>query len=165
MADNEKKKKEEKALKEGELAPPTRITDWPDEPLNVSLPGNSLDVTLHGTPTESNAVQGFWEYLRQSSEAITFTRYNQFIEDVLCAGDGTAPALAGAIGRFHDATKHRLGGVDTYELLRVATEAFLLLKCGTIVGFRFGRQSSRPRPIGATSCPISNRVAMLPGRS
>lgn len=136
MADNEKRKKEQKALDEGGLAPlksaPTHITDWPNEPLNVSFPGNSLDVTLHGTPTESKDVQGFWEYLRQSSEAITFTRYNQFIEDVLCGGYGNTPTLAGAIGRFQDATKQRLGGVDTYELLRVATEAFLLLKCGTI---------------------------------
>ena len=135
MADNEKRKKDGKALEAGELAglrsAPTQITDWPKEPLDVNV-SNPLDVTLHGTPTESKAVQGFWEYLRQSSEAIAFNRYNQFIEDVLGNGDGTAPTLTGAFGRFHDATKQRLGGVDTYELLRVATEAFLLLKCGTI---------------------------------
>jgi len=134
MADNEKKKKEEKAPDEDGLAAlknaQTRITDWPDEALNVSFPGNSLDVVLHGTPTGSTHVQGFWEYLRQHTEAITFGEYSRFIENVLCAGDGSETSLAVPIDRFHGS--QRLGGVDTFQLLRAATEAFLLLRCGSL---------------------------------
>lgn len=137
MADNEKRKKQEKALEEGELtvpmSTPTHITDWPKEPLDVNV-SRGVDVTLHGTPTDSTLVQGFWEYLRRRTDAISFAEYDTFIRNVLCAGDEGEKREAGltdAVNRFHTATAKRLGGVDTYQLLRVATEAFLLLRCGS----------------------------------
>jgi hypothetical protein len=103
------------------------ITNWP-----APLSGGSLDVTLHGTPTDETEIQGFWEFLRQRTEAITFDEYTVFIDQVLCKGDGSVPSLKGAIDRFHIATAQRLGGVDTYQLLRAATEAFLLVRCGSL---------------------------------
>lgn len=115
----------------------TTLPDQPivngSEPFKVSLSGNSLDVTLHGTPTDETDVQGFWEYLRQRTEAISFDEYSDFIDKVLCAGDLTDPATASlteAVGRFRASA--RLMGVDTYQLLRVATEAFLLVRCGSL---------------------------------
>jgi hypothetical protein len=114
--------------------PPQRqILNGPD-PFKVSLSGNSLDVTLHGTPTDATNVQGFWEYLRRRTDAISFAEYDAFIRNVLCFGDEKEKKDAGlsdAVSRFHTATTKRLGGVDTYQLLRVATEAFLLLRCGS----------------------------------
>jgi hypothetical protein len=114
----------------------TGVYDQPvvngSEPFKVSLSGGSLDVTLNGTPTEKTDVQAFWEYLRQRTDAITFGEYTVFIEGVLCAGDGSEKSLTGAIDRFHVASTHRLGGADTYELLRAATEAFLLMRCGSL---------------------------------
>lgn len=65
---------------------PRDIINFPDEPLKVSLSGSAVDVTLHGTPTGSTNVQGFWEYLRQRTDTITFNEYSKFIEDVLCKG-------------------------------------------------------------------------------
>lgn len=136
MADNEKRKKEGKVPGEGELAvpvsTPTHITDWPNEALNVNVSAKAVDVTLHGTPTDSTLVQGFWEYLRQRTDAISFGEYTRFIRNVLCAGDGSEKSLTGAIERFHLASTHRLGGADTYQLLRAATEVFLLMRCGSL---------------------------------
>ena len=120
---------------------PRDIVNFPDEPLKVSLSGNSLDVTLHGTPTDSTSVQGFWEYLRRRTDAITFTEYNKFIEDVLCKGTATGE-LGESLAHFKTAT--RLGGVVSYEILRLATEAFLLLRCGTVTVNADGKITTNP---------------------
>jgi len=100
------------------------ISNWP-----ASLSGGSLDVTLHGTPTDSTDVQGFWEYLRQRSDAITFAEYSTFITKMLCEGLATGE-LGTSMSHFRDSA--RLTGIDSYELLRLATEAFLLVNCGTV---------------------------------
>lgn len=100
------------------------ITNWP-----ASLANGSLDVTLHGTPTDSTSVQGFWEYLRQRTDAIAFNEYDAFIVDVLCKGTATGE-LGESLAHFRTAA--RLSGIDSYEILRLATEAFLLLRCGTV---------------------------------
>jgi hypothetical protein len=147
MADNDEKRKKDVAksaadgdrladaistgfaqLNEG----PMEVVTPPGQSLNVSLSGNSLDVTLHGTPTHSTDVQGFWEYLRQRTDAIAFGRYTTFIEDVLFKSkEGAVPTeLVDPVKQFRAAK--RLAGVDSYELLRLATEAFLLMQCGTL---------------------------------
>jgi hypothetical protein len=113
------------------------ILDWPDEPLrvtsttpvDVNVKSGAIDVTLHSTRTASTNVQGFWEYLRQKTEAISFNNYSQFIEDVLCQGEDHVGAEE--VLRLRNSISNRIAGVDTYQLLRVATEAFLLLQCGT----------------------------------
>lgn len=166
MADTEKRKKDEKAQDEGGLAvPKTHITDWPKEPLNVNV-SNPIDVTLHGTPTGSTHVQGFWEYLRQRTEAITFGEYTRFIENVLCAGNATEKPLTGAIERFHATTTHRIGGVDTFQLLRAATEAFLLIHCGSLAVtstpfFPDGTEVSPPSRFGGTAFTPAELSAKL----
>jgi hypothetical protein len=104
------------------------ITNDPTKPVNVKITDGSLDVTLHSTRIASTNVQGFWEYLRQKTDAISFGKYSKFIEDVLCKGETTTND---EINRLRNAMSTRIAGVDTYQLLRVATEAFLLLQCGT----------------------------------
>jgi hypothetical protein len=108
---------------------PRFITNDPGDPVNVKLTGGSLDVTLHSTPVGSTNVQGFWEYLRQKTDAISFNNYSAFIERVLCGGE-TPPGFED-LPRLRHALSTRIAGVDTYQLLRAATEAFLLLECGT----------------------------------
>jgi hypothetical protein len=105
------------------------ITNDTDRPVNVKFAGGSLDVTLHGTTPGSTNVQGFWEYLRQKTDAISFNNYSKFIEDVLCQGE--VPLGTEDVARLRNVMSKRIAGVDSYELLRVATEAFLLLQCGT----------------------------------
>jgi hypothetical protein len=137
----EKKKDNDGTKVPDELAKPTTIatngdteerrfiTNEADKPVNVKITDGTLDVTLHSTPTASTNVQGFWEYLRQKTEAISFNNYSQFIEDVLCQGEVRNGAED--VMRLRNAMSTRIAGVDTYQLLRIATEAFLLLQCGT----------------------------------
>jgi hypothetical protein len=108
---------------------PRFITNSAASPVNVKI-SDGVDVTLHGTPTGNTNVQGFWEYLRQKTDAISFNNYSDFIENVLCQGEATNSTEEGIV-RLRNALSARIAGVDTYQLLRVATEAFLLLQCGT----------------------------------
>src|SRR5690349_5327666 len=117
-----------------DLVQPVHVTDWPQRPLpvapvDVNLTSSNVNVTLRGTPTASTDAQGFWEYLRQRTEAISFGNYSNFIEEVLCAGKTTTGMQD--LTPFRNAIGPRVSGVDTYQLLRAATEAFLLLECGT----------------------------------
>jgi hypothetical protein len=102
----------------GEDLRPLPVVNGPD-PFKVSLSGNSLDVTLHGTPTDETNVQGFWEYLRQRTDAVSFRLYEEYIDRVLCRPNPDTPPK-------------RVAGVEAYQLLRGATEAFLLVNCGSL---------------------------------
>jgi hypothetical protein len=120
------------------------VTNTPKTPVNVNITGGSVDVNLHGTPVGDTDVQGFWEYLRQRTDAISFREYHDFINSVLCGGttsrggattsqgvvDPVQSGLETAVKGFNTATHFR--GADAYQLLRLATEAFLLLRCGAI---------------------------------
>ncbi len=112
------------------------INQWPATalevgPIDVNMKSSSLDVTLQGTPTVSTDMQGFWEYLRQRTDAISFNEYSDFIEEVLCAGEGSKEERA-AIDALPKLKI--LSGVDTYQLLRAATEVFLLINAGSLGG-------------------------------
>lgn len=101
---------------------PVYVTAWP-----------GLDVTLQSTPAGDTFVQGFWEYIRHRTDAISFHNYDDFIEATLCKPGVRTPEVAGAAARFRALN---LVGVDGYEILRMATEAFLLVKSGTLSGPR-----------------------------
>jgi hypothetical protein len=152
MADNDSKKKKEGTTVPEELAqatyatgetpPPEKrlITNKPEEPVNVKITGGPVDVMLNGTPTGSTPVQGFWEYLRQRTDAISFNEYSKFIERVLCEGRGTAVERE-SVGLEAFRALKRISGVDAYQLLHAATEAFLLINVGSLGG-------ATPTPIG-----------------
>jgi hypothetical protein len=150
MADNDSKGKKEPPKRSDELADAKRVGPaaregegpvdirWPDDPLDVNLTSDSFNVNLNGTPVTATNVQGFWEYLRQRTEAISFPEYEIYIKDVLCNAPASCTTpLENAIKTFRTSsapgTTQRVLGVEAYELLRLATEAFLLAKCGSIV--------------------------------
>ncbi len=160
MADNEEKKKKE-GKQADQLATPVsaergqqtttdrNITGWPDTPLPVSVTAESLDVTLQGTPVGSTFAQGFWEYLRQRTDAISFGKYTTYIDEVLCRGDAKVQPGAPA------APAKRIAGVDTYQLLRAATEAFLLVNCGSITDAEAIRKNEiQPHRFGGTTVDL-----------
>jgi hypothetical protein len=141
---------------------PRRITAWP--PLNIP----TVDVNLQGTVTPSTFVQGFWEYLRQRADAISYPAYAAFIERVLCEDGATSTELKELGIEKFDTTKHL--GVDAYALLRAATEAFLLTNCGTFVltpdvkfrTSRLGRTTIAPGELEAKLTEYLGRDRSLP---
>src|SRR5262245_892242 len=116
------------------------------EPRPVSR-GDTVPVTLRRTATESTADQALWVAIRNRTQAISFDRYNAFIDCVLC--EGISPQHGGAaagendergIGspplwfrRFELGNRPTIYGVDAYNLLKLATEVFLLLEAGVVV--------------------------------
>lgn len=95
--------------------------------------------------------QPLWVAIRNRQKAISFGNYKTFIDEVLCKQEWPEdpchpwgipslkekPECPSPVGAGKKA-KRQLGelsihGVGAYELLKTATEAFLLLKCGVAI--------------------------------
>lgn len=98
----------------------------------VQIVGGSVNVRLDRTATPPTLDEAFWVAIRNRTEAISFGRYREFIDCVMKGGcdfhtplgnDELDPKLRKSGGAF----RH---GVAAYELLKVATQVFLLVHCG-----------------------------------
>lgn len=93
-------------------------------------------VSLQPSATQPTADQPLWVAIRHRTEAINFKRYRKFIDYVLCeekGGDGKASSYsAPGISRQLETLTGRstILGMDSYKLLKLATEAFLVFECG-----------------------------------
>lgn len=92
---------------------------------------------------------GLWAAIRNRTDAIRGDRYDEFIRRVLCYDDGTGQAVClpedpkqnekSSIGTSLRAKRAELigatsgYGVDAYNLLKYATQAFLLLETGVVI--------------------------------
>jgi hypothetical protein len=93
-------------------------------------------------PTED---EGLWIAIRHTAESLSFRRYREFIDRVLCDNEISSrhPEEAEEEGGLVDLTHQPhsviggLGlhayGVNAYNVLRLATETFLLLRCGVAI--------------------------------
>jgi hypothetical protein len=107
-----------------------------------------FEVVLDRTPkTEKTEDQALWVAIRNRTRAIAFDRYSEFIRSVLCDGDfgsddyalakedsASSAGIMRRIERRREDLESRptLYGVDSYHLLKIATEAFLIFNCGLI---------------------------------
>jgi hypothetical protein len=115
------------------------------EPVQVEI-AEPVAVGLTRPGVQPTDDQGLWVAIRNRSEAISFKEYQTFIDLVLCQGKsanhgGTcageederkigSPSLG---DRREDLRKRpAIYGVDAYNLLRLATEIFLILEAGVI---------------------------------
>ncbi len=103
-------------------------------------------VTLTPSVGKETSDQALWVAIRNRSKSIGFKQYSNFIKAVLC--DETSPQHRGTCKGENDETKigspplgerrnelanrPSLQGVDAYQLLRLATEVFLLLQAGIV---------------------------------
>lgn len=106
--------------------------------------GDVFPVTLRRTAAQPTSDQGFWAAIRNRTEAISFKRYNDFIKGVFCeeSVDQAISDVAEEYGqkftkdmkrpKASDLLDARLSihAVDAYNVLKLATEVFLLLECG-----------------------------------
>jgi|SoiMethySBSTD1v2_1073268.scaffolds.fasta_scaffold65615_2 hypothetical protein len=108
-------------------------------PLNVAL-------SRAAVPVRSDAA--LWSAIRNRTRAIAGDHYEEFIKRVLCNDfindravcieepeDGYAPTIAQAIRAKRNELLTAQGGygVDAYQLLKYATQAFLLLEAGIVI--------------------------------
>ena len=81
--------------------------------------------SLQRTGIEPSTDQVLWPIIRNRARAISFVEYKKFIDAVMCSG-GTAPD-----GTFMSVDRRLpFPFVDAYDLLKTATEAFLMQECG-----------------------------------
>lgn len=99
--------------------------------------GGSLTVSHKRRIAEPTGPMAFFVHMLDASKSIGFTEYQAFIDRVLCHGDRPGATAATCQDRLigsnsklnrlqQELTDH---GVGAYDLLRTATEAFLLLRC------------------------------------
>jgi hypothetical protein len=106
--------------------------------------GNAqLKVTLAPTAPVPTDDQGLWVAIRNRSKAIDFAHYSKFINELFCK-DGLTniqsriQEKAGGVGCLTGNNKGldarlSIHAADSYNVLRLATEVFLLLECGVVV--------------------------------
>jgi hypothetical protein len=111
------------------------------------------NVRLQRTAAQPTEDQPLWVAIRNRAKAIGFNRYNAFIEAVLCqepidldGSDAPAygePSTLDSIRGYGSPTVRRrrrslnmrstIHGMDAYKLLKLATEAFLIVECGVAI--------------------------------
>ncbi len=103
------------------------------------------EVLLDRTATKATIDQPLWAAIRNRTRAIGFNRYNQFINALLFGDDFDKYDLLDVkdkdpeLGepklknRFDDLRgRSTLKGIDSYNLLKLATDAFLIFECGLV---------------------------------
>lgn len=91
--------------------------------------GGHIGVRLDRTRVHPTRDQALWIAIRNRTHAIGFTRYSHFINRVLQTEERERvddPKLEPKLKELGT----NLHGVGAYDVLKVATEAFLLLECG-----------------------------------
>jgi hypothetical protein len=98
--------------------------------------GDDVAVTLKRAAVPPTSDQALWVAIRNSANALSFDRYNRFIEALLCDDpDEPFGRREGkrARHRLHK-VKRRMAlpfpNVDRYRVLKAATEVFLMTHCG-----------------------------------
>jgi hypothetical protein len=83
----------------------------------------------HVPPTEDQAL---WVAIRNSTDALGFENYADFIEPIMCAG--TLPAGLSGFNPVDQKVRLAFPDAEPYRLLRVATEVFMMANCGVVIG-------------------------------
>jgi hypothetical protein len=87
-------------------------------------PEGVVPVSLQRTGLEGTPDQVLWVMLRNRTNAIGFRAYKRFIDGVMCRGVDVRNPGTGAALTFT--------GTQAYEVLKQATNAFLMQECGII---------------------------------
>jgi hypothetical protein len=94
-------------------------------------PASSLPVTLERTANPPTNDLPLWIVIRKSAQSLSFDHYSRFMELVLCK-TGPSGHLEKSQAEFEDLRKRRFlpyNEMDAYRLLKVATEAFVVVNC------------------------------------
>ncbi|WP_405579310.1 hypothetical protein [Streptomyces sp. NBC_01092] len=88
-----------------------------------------VQVRMRRTGTDPTDDQALWSAIRLSTDGLAFKPYAEWIEPIMCSGQLPGPRVP-APRRDPLNPAMAFPGVDPYLLLRVATEVFLLARCG-----------------------------------
>ncbi|MGW3247798.1 hypothetical protein [Streptomyces sp. NPDC001070] len=96
--------------------------------------GDRIQVRMNRTETFPTDDQALWTVIRASAERLKYSGYEDWIDAVMGAGELTDADLrtVSSPRRSRNRTTP-FPGVDRYQLLKTATEVFLLANCGVRV--------------------------------
>jgi hypothetical protein len=96
---------------------------------DLNVVGGKVGVALERSAVHHTLDQALWVAIRNRTRAISFGPYRHFIDRILRNEDKELSGVAALDQRLKDlgANHH---GVGAYQILKLATEAFLLLECG-----------------------------------
>jgi hypothetical protein len=125
-------------------------------------------VTLQRSAAAPTNDQALWVAIRNRTDAISFDRYNEFINRLLCPTDPCAPGAftdegratcdpcasdkqardygGTSIGAIRDnlIIRPNIYGPDAYYLLKLAAQAFLIFESGIVIDHRRNPDTGRP---------------------
>jgi hypothetical protein len=100
-------------------------------------------VTMRRAATEPTSDQVLWVVIRNRTRAIAFPRYMEYIDGVMCC----TTDIARREGPKEFEPMLPFPGVESYNLLKVATELFLMQECGLAIAsdpvFRVDEETRR----------------------
>src|SRR4051794_66749 len=145
---------ESSALPEGKQAPSTNGGDdgtrfvegagGDTEPVRVTV-RDAVDVKLTGAAIGATPDQALWVAIRGSARALAFQPYAEYITNVFCPSDDKTKLPIPP--RHTPEAPNNAFGIDAYQLLRAATEAYVLGHCGTVAlttaGYNQAEENSR----------------------
>jgi hypothetical protein len=88
-----------------------------------------IDARLHRTFSHPTLDQALWVAIRNRTHAISFPRYREFINRILCAEEREGLNNPVLERQLKDLGTH-LHGVAAYQVMKLATQVFLLVECG-----------------------------------
>ncbi|MES2128213.1 MAG: hypothetical protein V4463_13155 [Pseudomonadota bacterium] len=110
-----------------------------DERIPTPVTGN-IGVSMTRTETEPTEDLPLWTLIRNSTEAMSFTNYLNFMDSLFC-GDGAsvkgfeAERFGKKADMFLQLRQRRalpFSDSDAYRVMKVATEAFVMVNCGVL---------------------------------
>jgi hypothetical protein len=102
----------------------------------------NIGVSLSRTETEPTEDLSLWTLIRNSTEALSFNNYLDFLDQLFCTPSGDSAATPFERARFpaKTAAYNSLKGrralpftdSESYRVLKAATEAFVMVNCGVL---------------------------------
>jgi hypothetical protein len=94
-------------------------------------------VSMRRTEVALTSDHALWAAIRNRTEAIGFNNYSDFIDRVISSPGGTAALLnaptTGKSAKKALAAALNIYGVDAYQVVKLATQAFLLVEAGVAI--------------------------------
>jgi hypothetical protein len=96
----------------------------------IQMIGGKVGVTLSRTTSVPTRDQALWVAIRDRTRAISFGSYRSFINRVLCHESAKVLENSSMLERQLEELSDHAHGVGAYQVLKTATEVFLLMECG-----------------------------------
>ncbi|MFB9241261.1 carboxypeptidase regulatory-like domain-containing protein [Massilia antarctica] len=105
-----------------------------DERTPSPISGN-IGVSMTRTETEPTDDLPLWTLIRNSTDAMSFTNYLNFMDALFCTPGNRGPGFEAKSALFEQLRQRRalpFNDSEAYRVLKVATEAFVMVNCGVL---------------------------------